>query len=139
MTETIFMIHGMWGRAWYWENYKSFFEAKGYHCITTTLRFHDMDPKETPNPQLGTASLLDYAGDLEEEIRQLGVKPILMGHSMGGASRTDSGEPRISQSPCSADSCSACWDHGANTIGDKEFLERTHEMGLLEKANAPDV
>ena len=84
MPETIFMIHGMWCGAWYWENYKSFFEAKGYHCITTTLRFHDMDSKETPNPQLGTTSLLDYAEDLEEEMRQVAVKPILMGHSMGG-------------------------------------------------------
>lgn len=84
MTETIFMIHGMWGGAWYWDNYKSFFEAKGYRCVTTTLRFHDRGPKEIPNPQLGTTSLLDYAGDLEEEIQQLGVKPIVMGHSMGG-------------------------------------------------------
>lgn len=84
MTETIFMIHGMWGGAWYWDNYKSFFEAKGYRCVTTTLRFHDMDPKKIPNPQLGTTSLLDYAGDLEEEIQQLGVKLIVMGHSMGG-------------------------------------------------------
>jgi non-heme chloroperoxidase len=84
MTETIFMIHGMWGRAWYWANYKNFFEGKDYQCVTTTLRFHDMDPKETPNPQLGTTSLLDYAEDLEEEIQKLGVKPILMGHSMGG-------------------------------------------------------
>jgi len=43
-----------------------------------------MDPKDDPDPRLGTASLLDYAEDLEREIRQLGVKPIVMGHSMGG-------------------------------------------------------
>ena len=84
MAETIFMIHGMWGGPWYWENYKGLFEKEDYHCVTTTLRFHDMDPKNTPNPQLGTTSLLDYAEDLEREIRQLGVKPIIMGHSMGG-------------------------------------------------------
>ncbi len=84
MAETIYMIHGMWGGAWYWENYKKFFEGKGYRCITPTLRFHDMDPKGVPNPQLGTTSLLDYAKDLEEEIRELDSKPVLMGHSMGG-------------------------------------------------------
>jgi pimeloyl-ACP methyl ester carboxylesterase len=84
MTETIFMIHGMWGGPWYWGNYKSLFEKEGYRCVTTTLRFHDMDPKDAPNPQLGTTSLLDYAEDLEQEIQQLGVKPIVMGHSMGG-------------------------------------------------------
>jgi pimeloyl-ACP methyl ester carboxylesterase len=84
VTETIFMIHGMWGGPWYWENYKRLFENEGYRCVTTTLRFHDMDPKDAPNPQLGTTSLLDYAKDLEQEIRQLSVKPIVMGHSMGG-------------------------------------------------------
>lgn len=84
MTETIFMIHGMWGGPWYWGKYKSFFEREGYRCLTTTLRFHDVDPEDAPDPQLGTTSLLDYAEDLEQEIRQLGVKPIVMGHSMGG-------------------------------------------------------
>jgi len=82
--ETIVMIHGMWGAAWIWENYKKFFEQKGYRCVTPTLRFHDMDPYETPNPQLGTTSLLDYAEDLEKEIHKLDTMPILMGHSMGG-------------------------------------------------------
>lgn len=84
MTETVFMIHGMWGGAWYWQNYRNVFEQAGYRCITTTLRFHDVDPRAAPDPQLGTTSLLDYADDLEQEIRQLGVRPILVGHSMGG-------------------------------------------------------
>ena len=83
MTETIFMIHGMWGGPWYWGNYKSFFEKEDYRCVTTTFRFHDMDPKELPDPQLGTTSLLDYVRDLEKEIHQLNAPPILMGHSMG--------------------------------------------------------
>ena len=84
MSETIVMIHGMWGGAWYWENYAGYFEEKGYHCIRPTLRFHDMEPNKVPNPQLGTTSLLDYAEDLEKEIRKLDTTPILMGHSMGG-------------------------------------------------------
>lgn len=84
MADTIFMIHGMWGSPWYWENFKGVCDGAGYRCITTTLRFHDMDPQGVPDPRLGTASLLDYAEDLEREIRQLGTKPILLGHSMGG-------------------------------------------------------
>ena len=84
MPETIVMLHGMWGGAWCWENYKGFFEKKGYNCITPILRFHDVEPNETPPPQLGTTSLLDYAEDLEKEIRKLDEVPILMGHSMGG-------------------------------------------------------
>jgi len=84
MAKTIVMIHGMQGAGWYWEKYKGFFEARGYHCVTPTLRFHDVDPEEPPNPHLGTTSLLDYAEDLEKEIRSLDELPTLMGHSMGG-------------------------------------------------------
>lgn len=74
----------MWGSGWYWENFKGFFESKGYRCVIPTLRFHDMDPNAVPDPRLGTTSLLDYAADLEKLIRELQVRPILMGHSMGG-------------------------------------------------------
>ncbi len=84
MAETIVMIHGMWGSGWYWENFKGFFESKGCRCVIPTLRFHDMDPNAVPDPRLGTTSLLDYAEDLEKLIRELQVRPILMGHSMGG-------------------------------------------------------
>jgi pimeloyl-ACP methyl ester carboxylesterase len=78
------MIHGMWSGGWYWENYQRFFEEKGYRCIVPTLRYHDVDPKEPPHPELGTTSLLDYAADLENEIKKLDQPPIIMGHSMGG-------------------------------------------------------
>lgn len=84
MTKTIVMIHGMWGGGWYWENYAKYFEARGYRCIRPTLRFHDMNFEETPNPELGTTSLLDYVADLEKEILELKEVPILIGHSMGG-------------------------------------------------------
>ncbi len=84
MAETIVMIHGMWGGPWYWQNYADYFESKGYRCVRLTLRYHDMDPQEQPDPRLGTTSLVDYADDLERGIRALDVTPILMGHSMGG-------------------------------------------------------
>ncbi|RKY36811.1 MAG: alpha/beta hydrolase [Candidatus Omnitrophota bacterium] len=73
----------MWAGEWYWESYKSLFEKEGYRCVTSMLRFHDMASNDVPDPQLGTTSLLDYAKDLENEIKQLGVKPIVIGHSMG--------------------------------------------------------
>lgn len=84
MNETILMIHGMWGGAWNWDNYRQFFEAKGYRCVAPTLRYHDMDPKGVPDSRLGTTSLLDYARDLEAEIAKIPDKPVIMGHSMGG-------------------------------------------------------
>ncbi len=84
MSKTVFMIHGMWGGPWNWDNYKGFFEEKGYRCVVPTLRYHDVDPSSPPHPALGSTSVLDYASDLEEEIRKLDDKPIIMGHSMGG-------------------------------------------------------
>lgn len=86
MADTVFMIHGMWGEggAWYWANYRGLFERAGYRCVATTLRFHDMDPQAAPDPRLGTTSLLDYAADLEREVRSLDAAPIIVGHSMGG-------------------------------------------------------
>jgi pimeloyl-ACP methyl ester carboxylesterase len=84
MAETIVMIHGMYSTSWYWENYQNFLEQRGFQCHTPTLRYHDIDPKDEPDPKLGTTSLLDYARDLEEYIRNLDQKPFLMGHSMGG-------------------------------------------------------
>ena len=84
MTKTIVMIHGMWCGSWYWDHYKNFFEGKGYSCVIPNLRYHDVAPSEPPHMLLGKTSLLDYAEDLEKEIRKLDAPPILMGHSMGG-------------------------------------------------------
>lgn len=78
------MIHGMGMGAWYWENFKRFFEERGYQCHTPTLRHHEAGPQDPPPPNLATTSLLDYAQDLEQYIRSLDEKPLLMGHSMGG-------------------------------------------------------
>ena len=84
MADTIFMIHGMSGGPWYWDNYRrKFEEEEGYRCVASTLRYHDMDPPGVPHPDLGTTSLLDYAAQLEKEICQLDETPIVMGHSMG--------------------------------------------------------
>ncbi len=84
MPKTIFMIHGMWCGPWCWENYRSFFTERGYRCLTPVLRYHDVDPQAPPDPRLGTTGLLDYAADLEKELRRLETRPIIMGHSLGG-------------------------------------------------------
>jgi len=84
MADTIFMIHGMWGGPWYWENYRHLYESEGYRCVIPTLLYHDMDPRGIPDSRLGTTSLLDYADALEQQLKQLNTKPILIGHSMGG-------------------------------------------------------
>jgi pimeloyl-ACP methyl ester carboxylesterase len=79
--QTILMIHGMQGGGWQWENFKCFFEEKGYVCITPNLKYH---ARGEPHPMLGTVSIKDYLDDLEVLLGSLPENTILMGHSMGG-------------------------------------------------------
>jgi len=84
MADTLVMVHGMWGTPSHWDNFREFFEGRGYQCLTPTLRHHDVEHQGTPDPSLGRTSLLDYAEDLEKLIRGLQGKPVVMGFSMGG-------------------------------------------------------
>ena len=84
MSQTIVMIHGMWCCGWHLNNFKIFFNARGFTCFSPTLRYHDRDPEALPHSKLGATSLLDYAKDLEGQILKLKQRPIVMGHSMGG-------------------------------------------------------
>jgi len=83
-TRTLLMIHGMWGGAWCWGNFRQRFESAGYHCIVPTLPYHDVDPRDAPDPRVGRVGLLDYADALATQIRALKEPPVLVGHSMGG-------------------------------------------------------
>jgi pimeloyl-ACP methyl ester carboxylesterase len=84
MSKTIVMIHGMFCSGEGWRNYADHFTAAGYTCLKPTLRFHDMDPQDKPDPRLGTTSLLDYMEELDHIIGTLYEPPVIMGHSMGG-------------------------------------------------------
>ena len=84
MSGTLFMINGMYAGPWMWENYRGWFEARDWRCLAPALRHHDNRPGDPPDPRLGAVSLLDFAQDLEDEIRRLDRKPVVMGHSMGG-------------------------------------------------------
>lgn len=80
----IVLIHGMFVGPWCWDSFKTYFEARGYRVVTPTLRYHDTPLSSPPNPRLKDTGVLDYAADLEKEIRALPGKPVLVGHSMGG-------------------------------------------------------
>lgn len=84
MTGTLFMIHGMWAGPWIWDDYRRYFDARGYRCIAATLPYHERTLAQSPDARLGTTSLLDYVAALEREILALEEKPILVAHSMGG-------------------------------------------------------
>ncbi len=79
----VMFIHGMWSRPPVWDNFRAFFEERGYRTITPALR-HRTEPGVAPHPDLGTTSLADYMADLTDEIEKLGTTPLIVGHSMGG-------------------------------------------------------
>ncbi|MEQ8281988.1 MAG: alpha/beta hydrolase [Parvibaculum sp.] len=80
---TVMLVHGMWSRPHVWDNFRTFFEARGYRVVVPALR-HRAEPGADPHPELGVTSIADYADDLAAEIRNLGHKPVIIGHSMGG-------------------------------------------------------
>ncbi|MDR3498272.1 MAG: alpha/beta hydrolase [Parvibaculum sp.] len=81
---TILLVHGMWSRPHIWTNFRAYFEDRGYRVVTPALRHHDIEPGDEPHPTLGTTSILDYVADIEANIKDLGCKPFVIGHSMGG-------------------------------------------------------
>jgi len=83
MSRLAVCIHGMWGTPDVWRQWQEFLEARGWRTLAPALRHHDALPF-VPPPALGATSLLDYAADLEQQIRALPQKPVVIGHSMGG-------------------------------------------------------
>jgi pimeloyl-ACP methyl ester carboxylesterase len=78
----VVMIHGAFCGGWAFDKFRDAFEDEGYKVRTPTLRHHDCG--KNPPAALGTTSILDYAQDLEKEIRALKAPPVIIGHSMGG-------------------------------------------------------
>jgi len=76
----VLLIHGMFGGAWYWENYQRLFAERGYESHALNLRGHH---GSRPVPKIGDVSVRDYVADATEVARAL-AHPILIGHSMGG-------------------------------------------------------
>ncbi|MDR0859239.1 MAG: alpha/beta hydrolase [Oscillospiraceae bacterium] len=78
-------VHGMSGGAWIWDNFTAFFSAAGYSCLTFSVRGHG--GSEGAGAFTGVLHSFDsYVRDLELVLSEYaGRKPVLIGHSMGGA------------------------------------------------------
>ncbi len=81
----LFFIHGMWSTPDIFTPFADWFAEAGYPVTRTTLRCHDVAPDDPVPEELGGLSLLDYAADLEAELREFDEPPVIIGHSMGGA------------------------------------------------------
>jgi pimeloyl-ACP methyl ester carboxylesterase len=87
-TKTILFIHGMYMNPLSWEGWITYFRGKGYECSAPAWPGRDQ-PVETlrqkyPDQELSRLTLSDIIQSTTELIKDMPVKPILVGHSMGG-------------------------------------------------------
>ncbi len=80
--EPLVFVHGAAGGAWYFTSFLDYFSQKGYDCYSLSLRGHG---KSEGYNALDTYGIDDYVADVKQVIDSINVKPILIGHSMGGA------------------------------------------------------
>ncbi len=78
----ILFVHGVCHDATCWHNYLDYFSAVGFDTYALSLRGHgNSDGREF----LDQWSLSDYVTDVVKVALSLDEKPIIVGHSMGGA------------------------------------------------------
>ncbi len=84
--DTIVLIHGFWVTPRSWEEWKAYYEAKGYRVLTPAypgfeVEVEALNADPTPIENLTVPAVVDH---LTEVIGGLDKPPILMGHSAGG-------------------------------------------------------
>jgi non-heme chloroperoxidase len=78
----VLFVHGAFAGAWVWdEHFLPYFAKQGYHAHALSLRGHGTS---FGHEHLDAHSVHDYVDDLATVVTDLGVAPILIGHSMGG-------------------------------------------------------
>lgn len=86
-SKSVVFIHGLFMNNRAWDEWKTFFENKGYTCYTPANPKHEGNPAELrANPPKGLENVQfeDWITNLEKIIDDLPEKPILIGHSFGG-------------------------------------------------------
>jgi hypothetical protein len=78
----VLFVHGAWHGAWCWqENFTGYFAERGFDCYSFSMRGHG---KSGCEGVFHLSSVDHYVRDLESVVRQIGMEPVLVGHSMGG-------------------------------------------------------
>jgi pimeloyl-ACP methyl ester carboxylesterase len=78
----ILLQHGMWHGAWCWRLWQERLASWGWETHAYSLPGHAGSPVQRP---IRWCTLSYYLGFLEAEIERLPRKPVVFGHSMGGA------------------------------------------------------
>jgi alpha-beta hydrolase superfamily lysophospholipase len=89
MKNPVMMVHGVSCTGQVWTQFRAYFEAQGVHVYTPTLRPElRVSIQQRAVGAVRDLSLDDYVAQLEAEVQriqlQTGMKPAVIGHSMGG-------------------------------------------------------
>jgi len=77
----VFLVHGAWHGAWCWKPLMDYLAKKGFTSYAFDLPGHGTRQSEG----IVGHGIMDYVSEVESAIGDLAlVKPILIGHSMGG-------------------------------------------------------
>lgn len=78
----LLFVHGVCHGAWCWEEFfLPYFASKGWEAYAVSLRGHG---SSAGHEQLDSFGLQDYVDDVLTAAAQIGTKPVVIGHSMGG-------------------------------------------------------
>ncbi len=86
-SKTVVFTHGLFVNPKSWSHWKAHFEAKGYTCHTPANPYHEGKPAElwkNINPALAKVTFEDVVNNVAAFIDTLPVKPVIIGHSLGG-------------------------------------------------------
>ena len=83
----VLLLTGTNAAAWTMDTVRQSFEAAGYVCHSLTYRHHDLPSGPERDAKLIGVSIADYVDDARQAIADIGEKPIVIGHSLGGGCR----------------------------------------------------
>jgi len=86
--KTILFITGAFVSNECWNEWRDFYDSKGYKTIAPPWPFKDASPevlrKRHPDPQVASIRLAQLIEHYEEIAKSMHEKPIIIGHSIGG-------------------------------------------------------
>ncbi|GAY16485.1 alpha/beta hydrolase [Mycobacterium sp. shizuoka-1] len=78
----LLFVHGAFHAAWCWDDhFLDYFAERGYHALALNLRGHGGSTSPAP---INECSVFDYVADVNTVADGLPVRPVVIGHSMGG-------------------------------------------------------
>jgi pimeloyl-ACP methyl ester carboxylesterase len=77
----LLFVHGGWHSASCWGNFLDFFSDAGYRAVALSLRGHGASPTAK---RFHACSIADYVDDVRATADDLGGRPVIVAHSLGG-------------------------------------------------------